>query len=359
MLSRTSATLGVAAAAVLALPAVAAAATATVSMGPPPPDGQVFQQKYGSDVNAFFPTKLQIHVGDSVRFVPNGFHNVEFPAARAKPVPLITPNGTAAGIVDAAGAPFWFNGQPTVGFNPVLLASSFGKTVTFDRTKGLNSGLPLEDKPKPITVKFTRKGSFSYLCTVHHGMKGQIQVKSAKARIPSARGVRRSVSRQLAKARKDAASLSRTRAPKDTVLVGAAKGGADFFGFLPANLTVTSGTTVEFRMPPGSREAHSATFGPGVPDDPEKQPTGYVGEIAKTFESPAFDARGVYPSDPPNTVAPFGPTLHGNGFWNSGLVDRDPSSPLGTSAKVTFGAPGTFRYLCVLHPFMQGTITVK
>lgn len=358
MLSRTLAALTVAGA--LLLPAgSSSAATWSVSMGPPAADAQAFQRTYGTELNAFFPSKLQIHVGDRVRFSPNGFHNVEFPPRGKQAAPLITPNGTASNVLDAGGAAFWFNGQPTIGFNPVLLTSAFGKTLGLDRAKGLNSGLPLEDKPKPMTVRFTRTGSFGYLCAVHPGMKGQIQVRSARARIPSARGVRRSVARQLAKARKDSAPLGRTKAPRDTVLIGAAKGDADYFGFLPENLTVSSGTTVEFRMPAGSKEAHSATFGPGVPASPEQDPTGYIGEIAKTFETPAFDPRGTYPSEPPGTVAPYEPRLHGNAFWNSGLLDRNTASPLGTSAKVTFGAPGTFRYLCLLHPFMQGTITVR
>ena len=41
------------------------------------------------------------------------------------------------GCPDAAGAPFWFNGQPGVGFNPVLLKSAFGKSRSYTGAKAV------------------------------------------------------------------------------------------------------------------------------------------------------------------------------------------------------------------------------
>ena len=53
------------------------------------------------------------------------------------------------------------------------------------------------------------------------------------------------------------------------------------------------------------------------------------------------------------------PTTHGNGFLNSG----DPPQhgiPAGPHCfTVTFPAAGTFAYICMVHPEMQGTITVQ
>lgn len=49
---------------------------------------------------------------------------------------------------------------------------------------------------------------------------------------------------------------------------------------------------------------------------------------------------------------------HGNGFYDSGLLDRDPASPLPGSTRVTFGAAGSYSLICVLHPFMTATVTV-
>ena len=87
----------------------------------------------------------------------------------------------------------------------------------------------------------------------------------------------------------------------------------------PAYLTVPRGTTVKFQMSKGSYEAHTATFGPG---DAEKEPTSYLGAIAASFAGPAPDPRAVYPSELPGTTAVAEPALHGNGFWNSGVLDK-------------------------------------
>src|SRR5689334_16138646 len=100
----------------LGVPAVAAAAQKDVSLGPPSSASKALQ-KTGSDVNDFFPHRTTIHVGDTVRFVPNGFHTVDLPGRRTRKLPIITPQGQPiTGVLDAAGAPFWFNSLPQVGF---------------------------------------------------------------------------------------------------------------------------------------------------------------------------------------------------------------------------------------------------
>lgn len=346
-------------AAVMAVPATAGAATKNVDMGLNPRAAKAIQNT-GADSNNFYPRSVSIHVGDSVAFSPYGFHNVDLPKKGGEPASLVAPGAPAAGVVDAAGAPFWFNGQlPTLGFNPALLQPSFGKSVRFSGAAAVNSGLPLQERPKPFKVKFTKKGTFVFYCDVHPNMKGQVKVKARGARIPSARQDKRAVKRLVSLDTKAAKSLAGTKAPANTVYVGAAKRGVDYFGMLPRNLTVPAGTTVEFKMHPASRDLHTATFGPGNAD-PQKDPNSYLAQLAKTFEGPGpFDPRATHPSDPPTAVSVLTPASHGNGFWSSGFMDAVASSPLPAAAKVTFGQAGTYNYYCLIHPFMAGTVTVQ
>jgi plastocyanin len=344
------------------LPSAAQAATKSVSVGTPRPLQKTIQST-ASDVNDFFPHRVTIHVGDTVRFVPNGFHTVDLPRrGRTKKLALFVPTGQpVSGVLDAAGAPFWFNGQPRLGFNPRLAVSGFGKQRTYSGASSLNSGLPTGNRPKPMTVRFTRAGTYRYFCDVHYGMTGIVSVVRAGRRVPSAAQDRATVNRQSAAALRVAKGLAAKaeappQGPANTVTVGLEGAGrVSWFGFAPAKLTVPVGTTVAYKI--GARsEVHTATTGPG---NPETQPTSYLGQLTASLESPAPDPRALYPSDPPPAPPALTPTFHGNGFWNTGGLDLDPGSPVPGANTVRFSAPGTYEVYCLIHPFMHQTVTVQ
>jgi plastocyanin len=301
---------------------------------------------------------VTIRVGDTVKFAVRGFHSVDLPGRRTRPLPLITPTGqTITGALDAAGAPFWFNGQSGLGFNPALLRLTFGKRLSYSGSKAVRSGLPVTNNPKALSVRFTRAGSFRYLCNIHPQMIGRVRVVGAGTSVPSASEDKRTVRRQAAAALRVAKSITRGHTtPANTVDMGIeGKGGVSFFGFVPQKLTVPRGSTVLFRMPARSNEVHTATTGPG---DPEKEPNSYLGQITASLETPQFDPRALYPSDPPPGPVGLTPTLHGNGFWSTGALDGDSRSPTPPRSAVTFAAAGTYEVFCTIHPFMRGTITV-
>ena len=53
------------------------------------------------------------------------------------------------------------------------------------------------------------------------------------------------------------------------------------------------------------------------------------------------------------------PAQHGNGFFNTGVLDRDNATPLNPGeARVTFNTAGTYNYICLIHPDMKGSIVV-
>ena len=138
-----------------------------------------------ADVNAYFPARITIRRGDKVRFVPSGLHTLDLVRGKS-PVGLVTGGAAHRRLRDPAGLPFWFNSQPDLELSAPLLNVAFGKSFTYDGSGEVQSGLPLVTKP--LTVRFTKTGSFTYFCNVHPGMKGTVNViggrpPSAKVRL--------------------------------------------------------------------------------------------------------------------------------------------------------------------------------
>lgn len=341
-----------AAAITLVVPAMAQAKTKEMSVGAPSATAKKLGETTTS--NAFYPSKLTVAAGDSVRFTPAGFHNVHVPAKGKGLMPFIVPTGQkVAGSNDAAGAAFWFNGQDAMSLNPGFLAPGYGKKFTYTGAKDVNSGLPGE-KPKPMTVKFTKAGTYTVLCDLHPGMKASVKVVKKGAKVPTAKQDAATLKKQTDADIKAAKGLATAAQPANTVSLGvAAKGGLEHMGMVPASLTVKPGTTVKFVMSKGSYEAHTATFGPGNIEDPSS----YLGGIAASFESPSIDPRGLYPSDV--TPVSLSATTHGNGFWSSGVLDANAGSPLPGDSSVKFDAAGTYTFYCLIHPFMRGSVLVQ
>lgn len=344
----------VAAVVVLGLAAGASARTTrTVYAGPPPTTNQVashyvsksFKTKFNPDVNAFFNHRTTIHVGDTVSFHIHGFHTVDLPGTSGKDLPFVTPVGVATGQKDAAGNPFWFNGLPQLGIDPALFARSKGRT--YNGTTRIDSGAA---SSKPLNVKFTKPGVYKFYCDIHPGMVGYVVVKAKSRKIPSVKQAAAAQLAQVTTAIKQAVTLAKSKPPKDTVSLGeAGSSGIELYAMFPSTLRIKAGTTVTFQMSQSSREVHTATFGPAS----------YVEPISQTFHAAAFSPKGTYPSSPPSQPLTLSPTSHGNGFVNTGFLDRDPTTPIGPSSQIDFTTPGTYQYQCLIHPWMHGTVVVK
>ena len=292
-------------------------------MGTPFSSQKAFQKAF-ADVNDFFPHGTTIHVGDSVKFVPTGFHTVDLPAKGGKPLGLIAPAGSTSGVVDAAGAPFWFNGQPTLGFNPALGPPGlYGKKADLHRRQARRVRRSRWRRSRSRSRSSSpRPARFTYYCNIHAGMKGTVKVVSKSHSVPSAKADAKTLKTQVASALSTAKALTKTKVAAGNVSVGASgPRGVESFAMYPATQTVPVGTTIKFSMSAKTYEVHTATFGPG---NPETEPTSYLGDLANHFANdPVFPSQAVYPSDPPPAgPAALTPTLHGNGFWNSGAPRR-------------------------------------
>ena len=340
----------------LIAPAAAGAATKTIQAGPTADKSKQFQAAFG-DANAYFRRVVTIRKGDSVRWQINGFHSVTFvPTGGTTPALFVPDAGTpVAGVNDAAGNPFWFNGQPTIGFNLQAALPQGGNS--FKPSVLENSGLPIAGPPEPYKLKFKRKGTFSYVCVVHPGMAGKVKVVGRARSVPSRSKDRRAAANEQNAALERVERLTTGLGTEDlekTIQGGNdRRRGATVYKFFPQNPTYKVGDTVTLQIAPGSTEVHTFTFGPSNGKD------AYNDVIAESFASPVIDPRGVYPSEaPPAGIPTYNGTGHGNGFFNSGTLDRDDLSPLPASTKLTFSAPGSFSFICLIHPFMTNTVTV-
>jgi plastocyanin len=357
-----------AAAALLITPATAGAATKTVQAGP---FGKANQKKFQdafADANAYFRKSVTIRKGDSVLWRINGFHSVTFVPRGSDAPPLIAPDMAkpVSGVNDAGNSPFWFNGQPRLVLNPDAATRKGGKAYSAATLTG--SGLPLDESTPPrYKLKFNSTGTFRYLCVVHPGMRGSVKVVGKGRRVPSARADRREAARQQKVVLQRAVRLSNGLGTEDlqnTIQAGNdRKSGETVFKFFPANPTFKAGDTVTLQMAPRSTDVHTISFGPTNGKDQ------YLDQVATNFIAPdmsstppalVIDPRAGYPSENPAAGVPThtGPTHHGNGFLNSGVLDVDSGTPLPASTKVIFRVPGKYKFICLIHPFMTGEATV-
>ena len=120
--------------------------------------------------------------------------------------------------------------------------------------------------------------------------------------------------------------------------------------FTPREISVASGEAVTWTV----NGPHSITF--NAPEDARviigKGPDGRTHLVEKAAVPALFNVPPPPEGEPegPPPLADLG-SFDGTGFANTGLQ-------FGGSFKVTFTKPGTYEYICVVHPDMVGTVTV-
>ncbi len=341
-------------------PSAALAHSKTVYAGGPVAFQNNLAHTTGAGVNGFLQKQITIHKGDTVVWdggsLAAGFHSVDLPGTSGTDLATIVadPSKPVSNVKDKTGTPFWFNGLPSLGFNPALLGPSGGHK--YDGSARIESGLPL-GPPKPFKVTFTKGGVYRYFCDVHYGMIGTVVVLARGKKIPSAKQDAASLKRQEQRDVAIAKRVDRTKVTGANVSLGASGGnGVEVFAMFPATLHVKTGTVVTFSMSAKTRDAHTATFG-----DTSKH--GYVTQLGqKAFRGgPTIDPIGGYPSDaPPLGPIPLSKAAHGNGFANTGVLDQDAATTqIPPSGQIKFTHAGKYHYICLIHPFMAGTVIVK
>jgi len=348
--------------AALVAPGAALARTVSVYASGPVSYQNSLMRTTGAMVHDFLPETVTINQGDTVVWngpaLAAGGHTLDLPGRSGHDLPLAVPDPThpVTDALDAAGKPFWFNGRPSLALNPMLLAPTAdpgGGAYTYDGSARIDSGI---ERPPghSIAVTFTKPGVYHYFCDVHNGMGGTVVVLPKDRTVPSTAQDAAMLKSQEARDQVIARRLDRTKITGDNVSLGeAGADGVEVMAMFPATLHVKVGTVVTFSISKLSRDAHTATFG-------DTSAHGFVTKLAQTaLTGPMIDPRAGYPSAPPGGPIQLSPTTNGDGFANTGLLDRDPGTPNPPSAQIQFTKPGVYHYICLIHPMMRGTIIVR
>ncbi len=117
--------------------------------------------------------------------------------------------------------------------------------------------------------------------------------------------------------------------------------------FAPYALTIHVGDTVQW-----IGGFHTISFGPDA----------LIKQLQKSFFMPVPQKNGppILVLNPKISWPSGGSTYNGMGFVNSGILplNTPPNSKAPPSFKLTFTKAGTYKYYCLVHPGMDGTVTV-
>ncbi|MFQ5796318.1 MAG: plastocyanin/azurin family copper-binding protein [Candidatus Bipolaricaulia bacterium] len=136
------------------------------------------------------------------------------------------------------------------------------------------------------------------------------------------------------------------------VQVGAGEKTVTVNAFLPQQIRIPVGETVIFKI--NSDEIHTVTFlsGANPPEPLIPVPGGQPGEL---MLNPQF----AFPTRLPGAPIEI---YNGTGFVSSGVMAKqseDPNVPPNDTFSLKFVKPGTYVYVCLLHPTMRGVIVVE
>jgi plastocyanin len=132
-----------------------------------------------------------------------------------------------------------------------------------------------------------------------------------------------------------------------TIMVGGedTSVGAEYIGFFASNVHVHTGDTVTWKQ--NSHEIHTVSFLGNMAQPPDLMvpiPNAPAGAMA-------INGQVALPAGPKDG------NYDGTSYANSGLMGMDPGQAQQFS--LTFTQPGTYNYVCLVHPGMKATITVE
>ncbi len=357
---------------------------------------------FASSFLAYFPNDMQVHAGDTIDF-HNNFtgepHSVTLgtdvddvfaliaqacpnggltdpacqqgpPAAYAdqynaldKKLPHLLPDDPSQPIPQAAAQPCFLKTGDAPSDGSACTAAQMQPQPAFDgKQTYYNSGW-LDDQ-QVFTVKLSKDltpGTYYYYCLLHReGMSGTITVVDKDTKVAKPADQAATGDQQLAeivsKLQPSFDALASLTA--DTATAGANSDDetleASINEFGPPDITIAAGESVTWAM------AGFHTISLNAPEDArpllKRESDGTIALNAKTID-PANSPAEPPPDENADPEAPP-PTLDagewdGQGFHSSGGLDHSGAY------KLTFTTAGTYTYICLVHPDMEGTVTVQ
>jgi plastocyanin len=264
---------------------------------------------------AFTPKYVDISVGDTVKFREIDKlepHTVTFGSmATLKKMSdnLITPMPQK-------------NGPPLLVIDPKGVAPTSGST--YAGTGIANSGILPVGKSWSLT--FTTPGTYHYICLIHGtGMAGVVTVHPAQT-----------------------GHTWMVQAGDGMAAINDKMNTTTNDSFYPRHLSIKVGDTVQW-----IGGFHTISFGP----------ESMLHQLEQNLFIPMSPQGGGAPKlvfNPKIAFPSGGSSYSGTGFTSSGILPFQvpPGSKAPPMYKLTFTTPGTFTYDCLIHPGMDGTITV-
>ena len=242
---------------------------------------------------------------------------------------------------------------------PTKTGGAFDGTQTF-----YNSGLLKDDATFQLPLADDLPpGTYQWMCLFHGPeMRGSITVvPKGDAKAQTAAQVAAAGDRELAK-QVAAVQPAVDKATKDVkpgeVAAGAGSqdSPAGAIQFFPKNVSIPVGGTVKWNL-----SFHTVSF--NAPEDAHldinQDADGTWHMNAKTFAPVGYTPPkppdgGGDSSGPPPALNVDGGTWDGSGYFSSGSIDNQGD----VFFTLKFSKAGTYKYVCLIHPDMEGTVTV-
>ena len=338
---------------------------------------------------AYYPNEIQVHAGDTVRFtsvftgephtvtlgtlVQQGLDAYD-QAAKTNPqvddhtipqlakIPDLLPQGPGDANQAVAQPCFVDSGDPPgPGATPCPKRAQpdFTGTQTLYNSGFLPDGATFNVK----LAKNIKPGTYRWFCSLHRSaMQGKLTVVKSSTKLPTAAELKQQGDQQLQKRVQGlqpvvSQAASATASDKAVAGLGSQQVQDAFAAVMePKTISVKTGGSVTWTI----FGPHTVSF--GVTEDVRtfiaKAPDGAVHLNPKSFAPAGGEGQpqGPPPTAPGPPIPINGGTFDGTGFHSSGIVLSFP--PQLFTYKLTFTKPGSYKYACLIHPDMEGTVQV-